>query len=75
MKGANYCGLNLKWNCKLGYIDTSMPKHIPKTLKYINYQPTKSLQYSLYPFAPIAHTKKGTQQMVKQYQHRELLKK
>ena len=33
IEGANYCGLTLKQNYKLGFIDTSMLKPIPKSLK------------------------------------------
>ena len=74
MKRANYCGLNLNWNYKLGYIDASMPKCIPKLLKRLNCKLKKSLHYSLHPFNPIAHTKKDTQQMVNNQQYKELLK-
>ena len=35
-EGSNYYGLNLKWNYTLGYIDTSVPKYISKTLKCLN---------------------------------------
>ena len=74
MEGANYCGLNLAWNYKLGYVDTSMPKYIPKTLKCLNYTPKKSPQYSPHPFTPIVYSKKGSQQMANNRQHEELPK-
>jgi len=37
-KERNYCGFILDWNYKLGYIDISMLKYIPKTLQKLNYQ-------------------------------------
>ena len=30
-EGNNYCGLTLKWNYQLEYVDISMPKLIPKS--------------------------------------------
>ena len=30
--GTNYCGLTLKWNYALGYVDVSMPGYIPRLL-------------------------------------------
>ena len=32
-EGKNYCGLRLKWNYKLGYVDISMPGYVPKALQ------------------------------------------
>ena len=32
-EGKNYCGLTIKWNYKKGYIDISIPKYVPATLK------------------------------------------
>ena len=51
-----------------------MPKYISKILKRLNYQPNKSPQYSPYPFTPIVYTKKGTQQMANNQQHKDLSK-
>ena len=37
--GTKYCGLTLKQNYVLGYIDVSMPGYIPRLLGRINYKP------------------------------------
>ena len=74
MEGANYCGLNISWNYKLGYFDTSMPKYIPKTLTRLKHKPQKSPQYSPHPYTPIVYSKKGTQQMAHDPQHKLLPK-
>jgi len=34
--GNNYCGLNLKWNYKLNFVDIDMPGYIAKVLKKYN---------------------------------------
>ena len=72
MQGANHCDLNLDWNYKLGYVDASMPKHIPKALHCLNHRPKNYPQHLLHLCTPIVYNKKGTQQMVTQHHHKEL---
>jgi hypothetical protein len=36
MTGSNFCGLTFKWDYKQSFVDVSMPKYIPKTLKNSN---------------------------------------
>ena len=56
----------------MGYVDTSMPKYVPKALNRLKHHVYKSPQYSPYPFSPIIYTKKGTQQMQNNNQHQLL---
>jgi len=37
--GDKYCGLNIKWNYKEGFVDISMPSYVPKMLQKFNHQP------------------------------------
>ena len=74
-EGSNYCGLTLRWNYKLGYVDTSMPRYIPKALKRLNYQPVKTPQYSPHKHQPIVYGKKGVRQMVNNPQYKKLPQK
>ena len=74
MEGSNYCGLTLHWNYRLGYVDTSMPKYIHKTLKRLKYEADKSPQFSPHHFNPIKYSKKGSQQLVEHKHHKELPK-
>ena len=67
-EGRNYCGLQLDWNYKRGYVDISMPKYIPAALKKLNHIPKVSPQHSPHRHTPIIYRKKGTQQMVDQRQ-------
>ena len=36
MTGSNFCGLTFEWDYKQSFVDVSMPKYIPKTLKNSN---------------------------------------
>ena len=63
-EGKNYCGLNIQWNYKRGYVDIEMPKAIPAALKKLNYTPKVSPQYSPHRHIPIIYGEKGSQQMV-----------
>ena len=60
IEGNNYCGLTLHWNYRLGCVDTSMPKYIPKTLKRLKHEVAQSPQFSPHHFNPIKHGKKGS---------------
>lgn len=42
--GSNFCGLTLEWNYVHGYVDLSMPNFVRKTLKKLNFIPTKKKQ-------------------------------
>ena len=37
-EGKNYCGLNIDWNYKKGYVDISMPNYVIKTLHKLNHK-------------------------------------
>ena len=74
-EGSNYCSLTLRWNYKLGYVDTSMPWYIPKALKRLNHQPVKKLQYSPYKHQLIVYRKTGVQQIVNISQYKKLPQK
>ena len=56
----------------MGYVDTPMPKYVPKALNRLKHHVYKLLQYSSHPFSPIIFTKKGTQQMQNNNQHQLL---
>lgn len=71
-EGSNYCGLNLKCNYNLRYMDTSMHKYVVKTLQLLNHKINKSPQYSLHTCNPIIFSRKGIQQMVENEQHKDL---
>ena len=73
-EGTNYCGLSLSWNYKLGCVDTSMPKYIPKALKRLNHKPYKIPQYSPHKHIPVIYGKKGMQQMAQNTQCKDLPK-
>ena len=45
-EGQNYYGLSLDWNYVLGYVDISMPKYMPDTLKKLIHTPNISPQYA-----------------------------
>ena len=45
-EGNNYCGLTLKLNYQLGYVDISMLKVIPKILKKLNHTSLSRPEYS-----------------------------
>ena len=62
-EGKNYCGLQIDWNYSRGYIDKSIPKSIPDTLKKLNYSPKKLPQFSPHKHTPIIYGKKGAQQL------------
>jgi len=58
IEGKNYCSLSLDWNYKLGYVDISMPKYVPATLKKLQYSPKVSPQYSLHKHIPLQYGNK-----------------
>lgn len=66
MTGSHYCGLELDWNYKLGYVDTKIRKYIPSTLKRLHHKPGKIPQHSPHKYIPFQYPKKGQQQMAKQ---------
>ena len=47
-KGKLYCGITLNWNYDKGYVDISMPNHVPKKLTEYGYKPCKFQQYCPY---------------------------
>ena len=46
MKGDKYCGLHLKWNYDLGYVDVSMPEFVLNTLDKLHHPSPKKPQHS-----------------------------
>ena len=57
-EGKNYCGLTLKWNYKLGYVDIFMPGYLPRALQRLQYKPKKSPQHSPHTSVRIQYGKK-----------------
>lgn len=60
-EGSKYYSLTLKWNYKLGFVDTSILKYMPKTLKLLNHKEKVVLQCSPHKYAPIIYGQKGVQ--------------
>ena len=44
--GNNYCGLTLHWEYEKGYVDVSMEKFVPTTLKKLQHQAPSRPQHS-----------------------------
>ena len=44
--GEHFCGLSLKWNYTHGHVDISMPGFVEKTLKKLNFIPSKKHQFA-----------------------------
>ena len=61
-EGKNYCGLTIQWHYEAGYVDISMPKYVPESLKRLQHIPKRYPQYSPHRHVPIQYGKKGTQQ-------------
>ena len=52
--GENYCGLNIKWNYKGGFVDISIKEYIKKLLKKLQHEPPTKKVYSPHEWqAPI----------------------
>ena len=49
----NYCGLTFDWHYDDGYVDISMLKYVPDSLKRLKHVPKKLPQYSLHEHVPI----------------------
>ena len=65
-EGKNYCGLTLKWNYQLGYVDISMPKAIPDILKKLNHPSPSKPQHSPHKHIPILYGQKGSRQWIEE---------
>ena len=44
--GSIYCGLDIAWNYKDGFVDISMPDYIPKMLDRLKHKPITIPQYA-----------------------------
>ena len=62
LQGKNYCGLQLDWNYKLGYVDISMPEYVWKSLKRLQHKPSVYPQFSPHQHVPITYGKPSTRQ-------------
>ena len=55
--GQKFCGLNIAWNYKDGFVDVSMPQYVHKALKKLQHPlPTKA-QHAPHPWQPITYGK------------------
>ena len=63
-QGTNFCGLNIDWNYKEGYVDISIPHYIRDLSKKLLHVMSKHLQYSPHAYTPFKFEKKGVQQFV-----------
>ena len=50
-QGTNFCGLNIDWNYKEGYVDISMPHYIRYLSKKLLHVMSKHPQYSPHAYA------------------------
>ena len=44
--GGLYCGIKLDWNYKHRYVDTSMPRYVPKNLRKFGHNKPKPPQHT-----------------------------
>ena len=70
----NYCGLTLNWNRNKGFVDTSMPKCVPATLKKLMHVPKVRPQHSPHRHVTIVYGKKGQQQIANDTTYPHLLR-
>ena len=49
-KGALYCGITLEWNYQEKWVNLSIPNYIDTLIRKFQYQPSKKLQYSPFPW-------------------------
>ena len=61
-KGKNYCGLTMDWHYDEGYVDISMPKYVPESLKRLQHVPKKYPQYSPHAYTSYTPTQKSSYQ-------------
>ena len=48
--GTNYCGLQIKWNYRKGFVDISMPKYVQNALAKYQHKPPSKPQYAPYKY-------------------------
>ena len=61
-EGTNYCGFSLNWQCSLGQVEISIPKHVPDTLNRLHHQPKSFPRHSPHRQVPILCGNKGVRQ-------------